>query len=447
MLVAVVGCSTNPGGSGEAATPAPAPENEQVASTEQALGTPVGSKLFIVGGNMTDDSPVIDRIVAEAGGKNKIKMLVVPSASATPYDSYIYMRDLLAARGVANSRVDFAKIASEDDDLTPNVDESSPEYKQGASNPTEIAKIASANVVWFSGGDQTRATNLLLKNNGKDKPFMEALRAKLAAGDLIIAGSSAGAAVMSDPMIGNGTSFAALTQAPDDTGTTDEGLYVTKGLGFLPKEWSVITDQHFAQRGRIGRLVRSLAHKNKKWGWGVSENTGFLVDLSAKRAEVVGVPYEGTVFVIGREGKNKNQESTTLPFSGKDYAVHLLSVGDKFDLPTRAAPLGTITPAADKEGYAPFSEYYGEAPLFTDAFGADIAPEFMAYVADATAQAGGGHVDGVAFSTSGGGNISGVRLRFTADANTWAYWGSDTRYALYGARLQISPISGVINGL
>ena|SRR5450631_4081318 len=55
--------------------------------------------------------------------------------------------------------------------------------------------VARANVVWFAGGDQDRATALLITGKGKDTPFIAALRDKLKTDDLILAGYSAGAAV------------------------------------------------------------------------------------------------------------------------------------------------------------------------------------------------------------------------------------------------------------
>ncbi|MEJ2204672.1 MAG: Type 1 glutamine amidotransferase-like domain-containing protein [Gemmatimonadota bacterium] len=89
----------------------------------------------------------------------------------------------------------------------------------------------------------------------------------------VVAGSSAGAAMMSRIMIAGGSSAEAVTHgvAPDGEG---EGVVIRSGMGFLPH---AIVDQHFLARGRIGRLlVAVLATDSLPLGLGIDENTALV---------------------------------------------------------------------------------------------------------------------------------------------------------------------------
>ena len=324
-----------------------ASSKSQQAEVAQGIASyrPVGRKLMIIGnmtdelvGNVTDDAIYVDRISADVGGPQQMRVLVVPGASATPAWFYTYMQALLTSRGVPLGNINLAHIASVDDSDTPDVDEST--WVNGAYQPSELAKLAVANVIWFDGGDQDRLVPLMLDSNGHDSPFQAAVKARLQANNMIVAGYSAGAAIMSDPMIGNGTSWAALTESLDKTLNCDgvDQLCVTRGLGYIPSTYSVIVDQHFTARGRFPRLVRALAAANESTGWGVSEFTGFYVDLQAKTAEVVGLPERGNVTIVGRDGAKQNHEQIGPPFLGENYTISVLAVGDVYSLPDNASP-------------------------------------------------------------------------------------------------------------
>lgn len=416
---------------------------------------PVGRKLMIIGnidgeliGQDSRDAILTDRLIADVGGAQNLHILVVPAASASPACLGGYLKAMLAFRGVAASQVETAHIASEDDDTTPNVDEST--WSNGAYSATEVAKLAKANVVWLAGGDQNRLTSLVLTKRGKDTPFLAALRDKLAANDLILAGYSAGAAVFSDPMIGNGASFGALSLPPstDPDCGEDDPLCMSPGLGFVPASNHVIVDQHFEQRGRFARLVRALALANERTGWGVSMNGAFYVDLLERTAEVVGNPGDATVAIIGRDGAAANHERVGPPFLGDGYTVSVLGTGDVYALPDAAHPHGVITHLEASEVYAPFSAYLDAPPVLTDSFGDDVLQEKVTeYFADGTAQASGARVDAIAFNADEQGNATGFRLRFTADANSSVAWNEDDGYSIFDARLQITTITAQFTGL
>jgi cyanophycinase len=454
----LLGCS---GFDSASLTPEAAGEavNSEVRPGEVAQGIasyrPVGKKLMLIGnmtdemvGNVTDDAIYVDRISADVGGPQQMHVLTVPGASASPVWFYTYMQALLSSRGVPLGNIDLAHIASVDDSDTPDVDEST--WAGGAYQASEVAKVSAANVIWFDGGDQDRLTALMLDAKGHDTPFQAAVKARLQANNLIIAGYSAGAAVMSDPMIGNGSSWAALTEplSSDPTCETGDALCVAQGLGYLPSSYSVMIDQHFTQRGRFARLVRALAATNQRTGWGVSEFTGFYVDLQTATAEVVGLPERANVTIIGRDGAKQNREQIGPPFLGENYTVSVLAVGDTYTLPDNGRPHGVGSHPIKSDYYAPFSAYYSDMPIFTDALGSQVlVDDIMTYFADGTPQASGARVDAIAFIADESGTASGFRFRFTADNKSQVAWNYDAGYSMFNARLKITTITGTFSGL
>ena len=91
----------------------------------------------------------------------------------------------------------------------------------------------------------------------------------------MIAGTSAGAAAMSETMLVGGA---------DDATPSKEIIRMAPGLGLLRE---AVIDQHFAQRGRIGRLLAVVAHNPYIVGIGIDEDTAVIVD-GAGRCEAVG---------------------------------------------------------------------------------------------------------------------------------------------------------------
>ncbi|MFN8090671.1 MAG: cyanophycinase, partial [Vicinamibacteria bacterium] len=138
-------------------------------------------------------------------------------------------------------------------------------------------RIAAYGSVYFTGGDQAQIVAALAPH-GRETPVLAAIRAAQAAGGLV-AGSSAGAAMMSQPMILGGTSIESaihgVTEDPDKP-----GLLMGAGLGFFP--WGML-DQHFIKRGRLGRLVVAMNRAGVRRGFGVDENTALLVEAGAAR--------------------------------------------------------------------------------------------------------------------------------------------------------------------
>jgi cyanophycinase len=198
-----------------------------------------------------------------------------------------------------------------------------------AFDPTILQKLAHYQSVFFSGGNQARIVETLVQG-GAETPALACIRRCHAAGGLV-AGTSAGAAIMSGPMILGGTSLNAVASGQSDDPEDEDGFRLGSGLGFF--RWGLV-DQHFLQRGRIGRLLMAAKALGEPLAFGVDENSGLLVD--GDRATVVGET--GVLFIDLRKAD----------FDVDDYLVSgarvsYLDDGDGFDL-TRGKPL----PAPDK---------------------------------------------------------------------------------------------------
>jgi cyanophycinase len=154
-------------------------------------------------------------------------------------------------------------------------DASKPEL---AHDPEVAAMIGACGGLWFTGGSQSRILEAL-RPDGADTLAWRACMDLLDRGG-VIGGSSAGAAMMCDPMIRRGRSVNALHQ-----GVGPDGVELGQGMGFFP--WGIV-DQHFLERGRFGRLVVALGEVGAQLGWGVSEDSALVVDRATGWVEVIG---------------------------------------------------------------------------------------------------------------------------------------------------------------
>jgi cyanophycinase len=182
-------------------------------------------------------------------------------------------------------------------------------------DPEKLRVLDDAAGVFFSGGDQLRISSQL-----GDTPMERRLR-EIYEGGGVIAGTSAGASAMSDTMLVRGTSGESYRIGD---------LHMAPGLGLIR---DVIIDQHFAERGRIGRLLGAVAQNPRELGIGIDEDTAIVV--RGQRFEVVG---SGAVYVADGTGVTHSNIAEAEPdraLSIYDVRLHVLSTGDAFDLEAR----------------------------------------------------------------------------------------------------------------
>jgi cyanophycinase len=255
-------------------------------------------QLVIIGGaeDKSGDCTVLREFVRRAGGINA-KIVVMTVATELPRevgDDYLRV---------------FERLGVEDVRIIDTVE------REDASSQTYLEALEEATGVFFTGGNQARITSVL-----KDTPIDQLLHKRLTEG-IVIAGTSAGAAMMPDMMIVEGDS---------ETNPRIEIVEMEPGMAFLP---GVVIDQHFAQRGRIGRLLSAVAQQPVNLGFGIDENTAVVVNNN--QFEVVG---EGAVTVIDVSGITHTNLNTILrdeDLALCDVKLHILPHGYRFDLESR----------------------------------------------------------------------------------------------------------------
>lgn len=179
-------------------------------------------------------------------------------------------------------------------------------------NPGVLKRIKKANIVFFTGGDQLRLTSILGGTS-----LHELLLSKYLNEAFLYAGTSAGAACVSNQMIYQGSSSEALLKGE---------IKITSGLGFIDH---VTIDTHFVKRGRIGRLFQAVVSNPKTLGLGLGEDTGLLIK-NGHTMEAIG---SGLVILVdGRKITDTNISDVDLgePVSIKNLVVHVMSKGDVY---------------------------------------------------------------------------------------------------------------------
>ena len=187
--------------------------------------------------------------------------------------------------------------------------------REHANDEEALKKIEWATGLYFTGGDQLHVTSLL-----GGTPMHKLIYERYGKG-LVVGGTSAGAAMMSNTMILGGD---------HETNPRVEGVQMAPGLDLLI---GAIIDTHFSQRGRHGRLLTAVAHNPQDIGFGIDEDTAMIVDKTEFRVVGAGAV---TVFDAGA------MTYTNLPYAEKkqglalfDVKVHVLSDGCRFDLSER----------------------------------------------------------------------------------------------------------------
>lgn len=177
--------------------------------------------------------------------------------------------------------------------------------------------LASCTGVFLTGGDQLRLLDLI-----GGSQFMTAIVQRIESGNLVLAGTSAGAAIVGEKMISGGSSGDSPSQSLVD---------LTAGLGIFPE---LLVDQHFHNRNRMARLMSAIAAHPDKLGIGIDEDTCAAFENSTT-FEVLG---KGTITIIdpGRLAHtNYLRAGATAPLSLHNLTVHVLTHGDRYDYQQR----------------------------------------------------------------------------------------------------------------
>lgn len=366
----------------------------------------VGALVIAGGALRTDNAQVWRKIVALAGGPGA-RIAVFPTAAGNPQRAGQSAADILDRYGAKAFVVPLAPCLAGSD------------VRRAADDPTLAAAVAQAGGAFFVGGDQGRITGALRRPDGSDSAVLTALWTMYRRGG-VIAGTSAGAAIMSSTMFFEG-------RAPLPTlidGITD-GRDIAPGLGFIGKD--VFIDQHLLVRGRFGRMLPAMLARQYRIGLGVDENTAAVV-TAGRLVDIIG--YKGAILLDLAEATS---DASRPGFNLANARISYLDSGDRYDLATNR-----VTPGPDKETVDPADpEYLG--PLFSsDVFGNTTVVDLLWKLCDSDQP----RALGIAFGgPQSGAPGRGFEFSFTRmpDSEGYASNRADT-YSVYRIRMDVRPI-------
>lgn len=249
------------------------------------------------------DPKILQRFVKLCGGSDA-DIVVIPTASQLA-DTGARYEQLFLELGAG-------KVTAVDFDTRGDTDE-----------PGRLARIEQASGIFFTGGNQLRITTML---GGTE--VAKLIRARNAHG-VHVAGTSAGASVLSEHMIAFGNEGGSPTAG---------SVRLAPGLGLTNR---FVIDQHFRERDRLGRLLAALAYNPFVVGIGLDEDTAAFI----RPDNTLEVEGSGTVTIV---------DASDLQFSSMDQAgedrpvcllglkVHILIAGATFNLHTRRASAGSL---------------------------------------------------------------------------------------------------------
>lgn len=363
--------------------------------------------LVIIGGALRPDNAAIwERIVQLAGGEGA-SIAVFASASALPERTGFATVERLKEYG---ARAFFVPVAVKLADV---------DFQSAADDPALAAQVRAAGGAFFAGGDQERITRALRRADGSNTRVLDALWELYRRGG-VIAGTSAGAAIMSSTMFGRPKAVLATLKLG-----VAEGHEITDGLGFIGDD--VFIDQHLLVRGRFARMLPAMLKKGYKLGLGIDENTAMVVSAD-RDVEVIG--YRGALVI---DLAHANVQAG--PLNVRNVRLSYLDAGDRFNIASH-----TFTPSDDKvEGKLDAAKPHYHEPLFSaDILGNSTVVDLMGKLIDSDQPEAIGLTLG---SPVGLQPDLGFEFRFSRTGDSVGYQSSITdSYSVYNVRLDIRPI-------
>lgn len=269
--------------------------------------------LVMIGGaeDKTGDCEILREVVRLAGGA-EARIAVITAATEFPVE-------------VGNQYAEvFQRLGAKEVRLLHIPD------RETASAAFAERMLEEATGAFFTGGEQRRIIRLL----GGTR--LDILLHRFHERGMVLAGTSAGASVMSSTMIVEGE------------GETSPGVGTVRlepGMEFLS---GLVIDQHFAQRGRLGRLLAAVSRHPHHLGLGIDENTAVVV--SGPEFTVIGAGAVSIVDAGALTHSNVREAESGRPLALCGVKLHVLPAGYRFHLRDRQPILEHAGgPAGDEE--------------------------------------------------------------------------------------------------
>jgi cyanophycinase len=256
----------------------------------------IGGHLLVIGGaeDKYNERRILRKFLQLAGDENA-NILILPVASDYPeFAADVYVQ-AFRKLGVANPKV--LRATSRQDIIDADVD----------------ALLDGVTGIFISGGDQMRLTSIM-----GGTLLAQRIEDLVQNTDVVLAGTSAGAAGMSASMIVRGEA---------SSHPHKNSVRLSPGLGFLR---NIIIDQHFTERGRISRLITAVSYNPYNLGIGIDENTAIILNNKGIM-EVFG---QGTVTIVDGSQITYNEIAEVdefQPFSVFGAQIHILRDGLIYD--------------------------------------------------------------------------------------------------------------------
>ena len=271
-------------------SPSPVPEH-----ASRGFIIPIGGRI--------GDSDILAHFVALCGGRQG-RIAILPTASSDPdtgrdYEKLFLKMGAREAKAVAIER----RSDADDQDF--------------------LEVLERADGVFLTGGNQLKLSTTL-----GGTPVAKLIRRRNAAGQHV-AGTSAGAAFLSEHMIAFGEEGASPRAG---------SVTLSPGLGLTNR---VVIDQHFRQRDRLGRLLTALAYNPFAVGLGLDEDTAAFIGPD-ETVEILG---SGAVTIVDPseiEFSSMDQATRDEPVCLLGVRLHILIRGAAFNLHTRIASPGAV---------------------------------------------------------------------------------------------------------
>lgn len=378
--------------------------------------TPHG-KLVIMGGSERFDNTVIWSEIVRLAGGDGARIAVFPTASGDPL---VDGQDVVKVLNDLGADAFLVPVALRGLDVP---------CHEAVIDPVLVEGVRESRGVFFVGGSQSRICQALLDEEGQHTPMLDAIWDVHRKGG-VIAGTSAGAAVMSRIMYRNARSV---------LGTLLHGVSMGReldhGLGFLNAAWFV--EQHCLVRGRFARSLVAMREQGFSYGVGVDEDTALVVD--GDEARVIG--YRGALIM---DLSDAQSDDAVTGFNVRNAKLTYLDRGDSINLRTL-----DVTPSSEKaadrrlEPSAPdFRPHHRHRVFCNDILGNMAVYDVMRQLLDNQHD----EAIGLAFDGSAArqGSTPGFEFRFyraddTMGWETEAFGGVD--YTIVNIHVDVTPIT------
>ncbi|HUF16639.1 MAG TPA: cyanophycinase [Thermoanaerobaculia bacterium] len=231
-------------------------------------------------------------------GAEDARIVIIPSASTIPKERGELYTGIFSEIGAGS--VQILQLAT----------------RQQANSSRSARIVADATAVFVTGGIQLRLISLL-----GGTAIAAAIHELIASGG-VYCGTSAGAAAISSHMIVTGREGMKIRRGMVD---------LAPGLGLISH---AIVDQHFSQRGRLGRLIAAIGMNPQFLGIGIDEDTAAVFHADATM-EVHGTGQVVVVDASGVTSTDVHSVSKTRPFMMSPLQLHLLNEGSRFEFTRR----------------------------------------------------------------------------------------------------------------